>query len=114
MGFVVRLLRDARFAVRGFRRTPAFFITTVAILGLGIGMSVAMFTVFRTVLIRKLPVVDQDHAVVMWTYRGDPNSDVATGTKDLSVVRAGSRTMRDIAGVAHWPAVPTRSATTAD
>jgi len=107
MGFVVRLLRDARFAVRGFRRTPAFFITTVAILGLGIGMSVAMFTVFRTVLIRKLPVVDQDHAVVMWTYRGDPNSDVATGTKDLSVVRADSRTMRDIAGVAHWPAVPT-------
>ncbi|HEX6809329.1 MAG TPA: ADOP family duplicated permease [Gemmatimonadaceae bacterium] len=102
-----RLLRDARFAVRGFRRTPGFFVTTVVILGLGIGMSVAMFTVFRTVLIRKLPVVDQDRAVIMWTYRGDPNSDVATGTKDLSVVRADSRTMRDVAAVAHWPAVPT-------
>src|SRR6185312_16304853 len=107
MGFVVRLLRDARFAVRGFRRTPGFFITTVAILGLGIGMSVAMFTVFRTVIIRRLPVVGQDRAVVMWTYRGDPNSDVATGTKDLSIVRADTRTMRDIAAVAHWPASPT-------
>lgn len=107
MRFADRLLRDARFALRGFRRTPGFFVTTVAILGLGIGMSVAMFTVFRTVLIRTLPVVDQDRAVIMFTYRGDPNSDVATGTKDLSVVRAESRTMRDVAGVAHWPAVPT-------
>ncbi|HKT06724.1 MAG TPA: ABC transporter permease [Gemmatimonadaceae bacterium] len=107
MRFADRLLRDARFALRGFRRTPAFFVTTVAILALGIGMSVAMFTVFRTVLIRTLPVIDQDRAVIMFTYRGDPNSDVATGTKDLSVVRAESRTMRDVAGVAHWPAVPT-------
>ena len=50
MGLFDRLLRDARFALRGFHRTPGFFSTTVAILGLGIGMSVAMFTVFRTVL----------------------------------------------------------------
>jgi putative ABC transport system permease protein len=107
MGFIDRFVRDARFAARGFRRTPTFFVTTVAILGLGIGMSVAMFTVFRTVLIRKLPVIGQDRAVIMWTYRGDPNSDVATGTKDLSVVRADTRTMRDIAAVAHWPATPT-------
>ncbi len=107
MGFVDRLIRDARFAVRGFRRTPGFVVTTVAILGLGIGMSVAMFTVFRTVLIRRLPVVRQDRVAVMWTYRGDPNSDVATGTKDLSVVRSDTRTMRDIAAVAHWPATPT-------
>lgn len=107
MGFVHRLIRDARFAVRGFRRTPAFFVTTVAILGLGIGMSVAMFTVFRTVLIRQLPVIGQDRTVIMWTYRGDPNSDYVSGTKDLSVLRADSRTMRDIAAVAHWPASPT-------
>ena len=107
MHFADRLFRDARFAVRGFRRTPGFFLTTVAILALGIGMSVAMYTVFRTVLLRKLPVVDQDRAVIMWTYRSDPNSDFASGTKDLSVVRADTRTMREVAAVAHWPAVPT-------
>lgn len=64
-----------------------------------------MFTVFRTVLVRKLPVIDQDRIVVMWTYRNDPNSDYVSGTKDLSVVRRESRTMKDIAAVAHWPAV---------
>src|SRR5215467_3468946 len=100
-----RLRQDLRFAVRGFRRTPCFFITAVAILALGIGMSAAMFTVFRTVLVRRLPVIDQDRVVVMWTYRDDPNTDMVTGTKDLSVVRRESRTMRDVAAVAHWPAV---------
>src|SRR6185312_12713512 len=57
-----------------------------------------------TVLVRRLPVVGQDRIVVMWTYAADPATDVVTGTKDLSVVRQESRTMRDIAAVAHWPA----------
>lgn len=74
-----RLRQDLRFALRGFRRTPGFFITAIAILALGIGMSLAMFTVCRTVLIRKPPVVDQDRIAVMWTYRSDPNVEAAAG-----------------------------------
>lgn len=99
-----RIFQDIRLAFRGFRRTRSFFATAVIILALGIGMSVAMFTVFRTVVVRRLPVLDQDHVVVMWTYAADPTTDVATGTKDLSVVRQESRTMNAIAAVAHWPA----------
>jgi predicted permease len=101
-----RIGRDIRLALRGFGRTPGFFITAVVILGLGIGMSVAMFTVFRTVLVQRLPVVDQDHVVVMWTYRSDPKVDLVIGTNVASVVRRESKTMRDIAAVAHWPATP--------
>jgi predicted permease len=83
---------------------PGLFGTAVTILALGIGVSVAMFTVFRTVLVRRLPVIDQDRVAVMWTYREDPKADYVAGTKELSVVRRESRTMRDIAAVAHWPA----------
>src|SRR5256886_15639391 len=101
-----RFSQAVRYTVRAFRRTPAFFVTAVVILAIGIGMSVAMFSVFRTVLVRRLPVVEQDRVVVMWTYVSDPNTDVVTGTKDLSVVRRESRTMREIAAVAHWPASP--------
>ncbi|WP_158508729.1 ADOP family duplicated permease [Gemmatirosa kalamazoonensis] len=100
------LAQDARLALRGFRRTPGVFVTAVVILALGVGMSVAMFSVFRTVLVRRLPVVDQDRVVVMWTYVADPHTDVVTGTKELSVVRRESRTMRRIAAIAHWPATP--------
>jgi len=91
-------------ALRSFRRAPGFFATAVLIVGLGIGMSVAIFSVFRTVLVRRLPVVDQDRIVVMWTYVSDPTTEVTVGTKELSVVRKESRTMRDIAAIAHWPA----------
>jgi hypothetical protein len=50
--------------------------------------------------VRRLPVVDQDRIVVMWTYATDPNTEVSLGTKELSVVRQESRTMREIAGIA--------------
>ncbi len=100
-----RIGQDLRLALRGFRRTPGFFITAVLILGLGIGMSVAMFTVFRTVLIQRLPVVNQDRIAVMWTYR-TPGVELTAGTKELATVRKESRTMRDVAGVAHFPAAP--------
>jgi putative ABC transport system permease protein len=102
-----RLTQDLRLALRGFQRTPGFFATAVIILGLGIGTTVAMFTVFRGVLVRRLPVADQDRIVVMWTYRDNPDADYAAGTKELSVVRRESRTMVDIAAVAHWPATET-------
>lgn len=98
-----QLTQDLESALRGFRRTPAFFVTAVIILGLGIGMSVAMFTVFRAVLVRRLPVVDQDRIVAMWTYRV-PGVEYAAGTKELSTFRRETRMLRDVAGVAHWPA----------
>ncbi len=98
------IAHDIRLALRGFRRTPSFVVTAVVILALGIGLSVALFTVFQTVLVRQLPVRDQDRVVVMWTYAGDPTADVTEGTKDLAIVQRESRTMRAIAAVAHWPA----------
>lgn len=99
------LWRDTEFAFRGFRRTPGFAATAVVILAVGIGMSVAMFTVFRTVLVRKLPVVDQDRVAVMWTYRDRPGVEFALGPKELAGVRRSARTMRDVAGVMHGGAL---------
>lgn len=100
-----RLVQDWHLATRGFQRTPTLFAMIVAILALGIGMAVAMFTTFKTILIRELPIADQDRVVVMWTYR-EPGTQLTMGAKDLDVVRRESRTMRDIAAVAHYPAYP--------
>lgn len=98
-----RARSDARLAMRGFRRTPGFFVTAVIILGTGIGASVAMFAVFRTVLVKRLPVRDQDRIVVMWTYR-TPGSDYAPDPHLLAPLRRSSRTLSEFAGVAHWGA----------
>ena len=59
------LRRDARVALRSLRRTPAFAIATVAILALGIGLSTAMFSVYKSVIADRLPVAAQDRLLVI-------------------------------------------------
>jgi predicted permease len=56
---------DIRQALRGFRGAPAFPATVTAILALGIGLATAVFTVADAVLLRRLPVVEQDRLVVL-------------------------------------------------
>jgi putative ABC transport system permease protein len=98
-----RLGQDLRIALRGLRRTPAFTVAVVTILGLGIGMAVAMFTTFRTVLVRRLPVQDQDRVAVLWAYRV-PTVEFSVPASDLPDILRASHALRDIAGVAHWGA----------
>src|SRR5665213_3361591 len=72
-----RLRRDLVLAARALRRTPGFTIAAIAILGLGIGMSTAMFTVYRSVLVERLPVADQDRLIAMHPLdRGGAHLDV--------------------------------------
>jgi len=97
-----RLRQDIRVALRGFRRTPSFTITAIAILVIGIGMAVAMFTVYDAVVVRNLPVPAQDRIVELFTYRDNPNTDYYLLRGDLRQVAASGLTMHDIAGVAHW------------
>jgi len=99
-----RLTHDIRIALRGFRRTPSFTITAVLILAVGIGMAVAMFTVYDAVLVRNLPVREQDRVVELYTYQDDPKTDYYLLRGDLRTVASKSQTMRDVAGVAHWGA----------
>jgi putative ABC transport system permease protein len=96
-----QVARDIRIALRGFRRTPAFAGTVVLILALGIGMAVAMFTVFDAVLLRTLPVRDQNEVVVVTPNR-DAGVEFPVDLGDVERFRSESRTLRDVAGVAHY------------
>src|SRR5579871_5999807 len=94
-------IRSIRIALRGLGRTPAFTLGAVTILGLGIGTSVAVFTVFRAVLYQRIPVPDPDRVVQISTYR-DPSVEFGLIKSDLKVIKRQSRTMRDVGGYAHW------------
>jgi putative ABC transport system permease protein len=63
------MMQDLRYALRQLRRTPAFTVTAVLTLGLGIGANTAIFTVFNQVLLRMLPV-EKPQELVQLSYVG--------------------------------------------
>ena len=97
------LARDVRIGARGLARTPTFTVAAILILGFGIGTAVAMFTVFRAVLFERLPVRDPERVVVLSTYK-DPTVEAGLSLRVLKEINPESRTIRDIAGYAHWGA----------
>ena len=52
------VLQDIRVALRGFRRSPAFVLTVVATIALGLGLNTSVFTVFDAYVLRSLAVRD--------------------------------------------------------
>ncbi|HXT71091.1 MAG TPA: ABC transporter permease [Vicinamibacterales bacterium] len=61
------LLRDLRVGLRGLLRRPAFTLTALLTLAIGIGANTAVFTVIRHVLLAPLPYQQPDRAVMVWS-----------------------------------------------
>jgi putative ABC transport system permease protein len=102
-----RVARDIRVALRGFRRSPTFAVTAVLILGVGIGMTVAIWAVFNAVLLQPPPVSDPDRIVIARILDNSGN-ELAAGHGDLVEMRQISRTLRaitayDIRGAINHP-----------
>jgi hypothetical protein len=52
--------------LRFFRRDASVAVPAAGILALGLGANIAIFAVAHAVLLRPLPVADQQSLVIMW------------------------------------------------
>ena len=60
-------VRDVTFALRSLKRQPAFAITAVLTIALGIGATSAIFSVVHAVLLRPLPYSDAARLGTIWS-----------------------------------------------
>ena len=58
---------ETRHTIRGLWRTPAFTLTVILTLALGIGVTSAAFALFNAVVLREFPLERPDRLVVLGT-----------------------------------------------
>jgi putative ABC transport system permease protein len=76
------LVRDVRYGIRTLLKTPGFALAGVMILGLGIGVNSAIFTVVNAVVLKPLPFAEPDRIMRLW--QTPPQSLFTTPTFAIS------------------------------
>jgi putative ABC transport system permease protein len=60
------MLKDLRFALRLFKRAPAFAAVVVGVLALGTGVNIAVFNLAWGLLFRPLPYAESERLLRVW------------------------------------------------
>lgn len=97
---VERLSHDFRSAFRGLWRAKGFTVAAVLTLALGIAGTTVMFTLIQGVLLRPLPVREQERLIVAW--KVVPTSGSAAypfGDREIEAVAEASQLLESAAGV---------------
>jgi predicted permease len=97
--------QDLRYASRALRRQRSFTLIVLITLALGIGVNTAVFSVFYSVLMRRLPYTDPGRLVLIWSnFRTRGTAHVAASGEILGEIQQRQRSMTDIAGI--WVTPP--------
>ena len=60
------LTQDLKYATRTLTRTPAFTLSVILVLALGIGATTATFSLVDATLLRPLPYAEADRLMMIW------------------------------------------------
>ena len=99
-------MQEVRLAVRTLVRNPGFAGASIVTLGCGIGLAVAMFTVFEAVLRRPLPMREQERVVVLWGESPGSVRRLPLTYEHFQRFREEARTLAEVAGALNagaWP-----------
>jgi predicted permease len=99
-------MNDLRHTLRSLGRTPGFALTAILTLALGIGLATAVFTVADALLLRPLPVQDQDRLVVLWGEARDRAFNYPLGLDDVREFARQARSLERVAFFSYYGAWP--------
>src|SRR5437763_14067315 len=99
-------MNDVRYAFRTLRTGPGFALTAILTLALGIGLATAVFTVADALLLRRLPVGDQDRLVVLWGQAPDRTYNYPFGLDDAREFALQTRSLERVAFFSYYGAGP--------
>ena len=101
------MTRDLALGARTLRNNPAFAITAIVTLALGIGASTAIFSVVNSVLLRPLPYGDADRlTIISQDLRARGVVDFPVGPGDVPDIRNGTTVFEGIAALQTGRNVP--------
>src|SRR5215217_8212336 len=101
------LSHDLALGARTLRKNPAFALTAIFTLALGIGASTAIFSVVNAVLLRPLPYGDADRlTIVTQDLRVRGVVDFPIGPGDVPDIRNGTTVFEGIAALQTGRNVP--------
>src|SRR5437899_189827 len=100
------VMNDVRYAFRTLRTSPGYALTAILTLALGIGLATAVFTVAAALLLRRLPVRDQDRLVVLWGQAPDRGFDYPFTLDDAREFARQTRSLERVAFFSYYGAGP--------
>src|SRR5688572_2597985 len=93
------MLQDLRLACRMLVKTPAFTALVVVILGLGIGVNTAIFSIVYAVALKPLPFTEPSRLIAVHGGRAT-NSDVSLAYPDFIDFREQVTSIEQMGGYA--------------
>src|SRR6266581_5107403 len=100
---------DLRYGLRALRKTPAFSLTVIITLCLGIGLNSAIFSMVTGILLRDPPVKEPEHIVVITWANPEKGSDRnPISASEFSALREQGHFFTEIAAASYEDLVMTR------
>jgi predicted permease len=102
-GWRERLLdvaQDVRYAVRVLGRSPGYSIVVIAVLALGIGANVSVFSLFNGLALKPLPAVDRSGSLGVIVARTSAGRILPLSLPDFRDLSREQQTFKGIAGAA--------------
>src|SRR5947208_6611986 len=95
------MLRDLRYACRMLVKTPGFTTIAVLAIALGIGASTTMFSAINALLLRPMPLMEDQERLVAITefFSRTPDTEAGTSFPDYLEWKKNATTLDGIAAI---------------